>query len=154
LHEVEFIRPFTPDGRAVYVVGYIFERTDCDLPWREAITTLQVGGDRGYGRGLIQRFALRQSLSMFELYSTLNLDCRSPRILISRDQPVVAHFQGQGHEGLMEPLVSRYWGERGAGQSITFQGAYYVPGVTIRRDTLLEVQPFGLWKEVAPADAH
>ncbi len=54
LYETEFIAPTTRDGDPVRLIGYIFERDGCSLPWREALSRLQLGGERTYGWGRVR----------------------------------------------------------------------------------------------------
>ena len=55
LHEVEFLSPQTLDtGKRVYLIGYVFEKEDCTLNWRDACKCLQMGGERGYGWGMVK----------------------------------------------------------------------------------------------------
>ena len=65
LHETEFIapdtRPLTPNGTAkpVFLVGYIFATKECDLRWQDALVTLRVGGEQGYGWGRLERIVCK-----------------------------------------------------------------------------------------------
>lgn len=54
LYETEFIAPTTRDGDPVRLIGYIFERDGCSLPWRAALSRLQLGGERTYGWGRVR----------------------------------------------------------------------------------------------------
>ncbi len=78
LHEIEFISPYTREGQPVYLVGDLWvknELQECvkqaqqtqqtqqacnqDLQldisnWQEALTSLQIGGERGYGWGRLR----------------------------------------------------------------------------------------------------
>ncbi|MFO3796680.1 MAG: RAMP superfamily CRISPR-associated protein, partial [Anaerolineales bacterium] len=53
LHETECINPYTREGEAVYLVGYLFEKQGCPLEWREALQRIQLGGERKYGWGRV-----------------------------------------------------------------------------------------------------
>ena len=50
--EVEFISPYTPGyGRTGFVGRFHIRARWQELAWREALTRVQFGGERGYGWG-------------------------------------------------------------------------------------------------------
>lgn len=57
LHEIEHIASRARDGSQVYLIGYVFERENIQLPWIDALNHLQLGGERstGWGRVKIER---------------------------------------------------------------------------------------------------
>ncbi|GIX47788.1 MAG: hypothetical protein KatS3mg131_1999 [Candidatus Tectimicrobiota bacterium] len=67
LHEVEFLSPYTPEGRPVFLVGDLWVREEAlsaenadnqekeELKaWREALGRIQLGGERNYGWGRVR----------------------------------------------------------------------------------------------------
>ncbi len=65
LYDVEFIAPYTREGRPVYLVGDLWVRTNAPqainmngssipLDWRTALQHLQIGGERTYGWGRLR----------------------------------------------------------------------------------------------------
>jgi len=52
LHETEYIAPRTRDDRPVYLIGYLLEPSGkFQSEWHQALSRLQLGGERGYGWG-------------------------------------------------------------------------------------------------------
>lgn len=59
LHEIEFIAPFTRDGRPVYFIGdlWVKDGADAQFDWRDAMKRLRLGGERTYGWGRVRLLA-------------------------------------------------------------------------------------------------
>ena len=69
LHQIEYIAPYTREGAPVYLVGDLWVKGDLEAcvtteiedaslservqRWEEALTALQLGGERGYGWGKV-----------------------------------------------------------------------------------------------------
>jgi hypothetical protein len=57
LHEVEYIANKTRQGEQVFLAGYLWKRKDLPEsigPWREALESLRIGGERHYGWGRVK----------------------------------------------------------------------------------------------------
>jgi hypothetical protein len=149
LHEIEFLSPHTLDtADPVYLVGYVFAHKDCSLRWRDALTRLQFGGERGYGWGKTELVSLEKADDVFG-YA---VDCSGhrPVITVPKGERLLVHTKPDQAmiAGEVEPLVGREWHtNNGAGQSLSFTGIMYVPGSRVlsgkQRFTMGN---FGIWK--------
>ena len=73
LHQIEYIAPYTREGAPVYLVGDLWVKGDLEAcvsteiedpslsegvqRWKEALSALQLGGERGYGWGKVRLFS-------------------------------------------------------------------------------------------------
>jgi len=149
LHEIEFLSPHTLDtADPVYLVGYVFAHKDCSLRWRDALTRLQFGGERGYGWGKTELVSLEKADDVFG-YA---VDCigRRPVITVPKGERLLAHTKPDQAmiAGEVEPLVGREWHTNsGAGASITHFGVVYAPGGIATNEHCFAVESFGLWQK-------
>ena len=149
LHEIEFLSPHTLDtADPVYLVGYVFAHKDCSLRWRDALTRLQFGGERGYGWGKTELVSLEKADDVFG-YA---VDCSGhrPVITVPRGERLLAHTKPDQAmiAGEVEPLVGREWhNNSGAGASITHFGVVYAPGGVATNERCFAVESFGLWQK-------
>jgi len=168
LHEVEFLSPRTlndsESADPVYLIGTMFATPDAPAGWPAALTRLQIGGERGYGWGRLERVALDALPGTPTLWDhDLKLDGARPVVTL-RDgaRPVVtlrdgarllAHtaVDGVDARGEVEPLVGRAWGARGAGQKVEHLGVCYAPGAVVNvaadAEIHLRIGPYGLWMQ-------
>jgi hypothetical protein len=162
LHETEYIAPVTRDEKAVYMVGYIFERDDCNLPWKRVLNKLQFGGERGYGWG---RVSLEDPEDLESVPVTNNtcfdyeLNCAGdyPVITIPEGKEVLAHIDTEDVkdpniiEGTIEPLIGRETSSTG-GFGATFPKANicWMPGskVKVKQGVKFQIQEKGIWKQL------
>ncbi len=162
LHEVECITPHTraPNGEGdpVYLTGYVFQRDDSDLDWEAAFQSLQIGGERGYGWGLVALIGDAQPTS--DVFGCrLHLDGQRPGIDIPAEEHLLAHtlaadFNGQGQalregvvDGPVEPLVGRETGpDSRFGVRISRARICYAPGSRVSRDATVQIGRFGVWE--------
>lgn len=157
LHEVEFISPRTLDkGEQVYLVGYVFEKEDCTLNWRDACKRLQMGGERGYGWGMVD-LKLDEPVKSQDLFygqAVFNGDGDKPIIQAER---LLAHTSATGltATGEIEPLVGREWRSHNqdkegnlinhyAGQCVAFSDVCWVPGSTVEQSNFT-IKKLGIW---------
>lgn len=161
LHEIEFVSPQTMEmnSQPVYLLGYIFEHTDTDLSWQDALNRLQLGGERGYGWGavsLVHIRAIDSSDTLFNL-STFSVDTTNtrPHISVAENTHLLAHTYHDGMQikGRIEPLVSRQWdstreSNQYAGQLLSFSGQAFTPGSITVSPATIAINPFGLWNAV------
>jgi hypothetical protein len=157
LHEVEFISPHTLDtGEAVFLKGYMFERSNCTLNWQLALKRLQLGGERGYGWGSVEVACIRKSADehLFGGRAILDGTGDAPVVHLPADGRLLAHALAADLPvaGDIEPLVSREWRSddrlnRYAGQHVEFNGVYFTPGSVARQELCFEVQYFGIWQK-------
>lgn len=153
LHEVEFLSPRTLDeGKQVYLIGYVFEKDDSTLKWRDACTRLQMGGERGYGWGMVELIGEPvETQALFGEQVTFNGDGDQP---IIQSETLLAHTLSTGLSatGEIEPMVGREWRShnlknRFAGQHIEkFCDPCWVPGSTMKQSQKFVIQDFGIWK--------
>lgn len=152
LHETEYIAPTTRDGRPVYLIGYILEAEDCSLPWKEALKRLQMGGERTYGWGRVDRVRCSPGATdMFGCYS-LRLEGDRPGLKpISQQQPLLAHTLAVGPQaisaqGRLVPVVGRETKSANAhGRELSSASICWEPGTTSQGDELLDITPNGIW---------
>ncbi len=162
LHETEFIAPRTRDDRPVYLVGYIFEHQGCALPWQEALSRLQLGGERTYGWGRVRLEPMSSPLSSGEKFFVdgleMVLDGDRPTLKAKKDAPLLAHtlaaeFQGRqpvsSVRGPVEPLVGRETDPQGRfGASLPPARICWPPGSTLTADAKIIVREYGIWEGV------
>ena len=149
LHEIEFLSPHTLDtADPVYLVGYVFAHKDCSLRWRDALTRLQFGGERGYGWGKTELVSLEKADDVFG-YA---VDCSGhrPVITVPKGERLLVHTKPDQAmiAGEVEPLVGREWhNNSGTGASITHFGVVYAPGGIATNEHCFAVESFGLWQK-------
>lgn len=164
LHEAEYLAPHTrKDGdcpsHPVFLTGYLFERKGCKLDWQQALTEIQIGGERKSGWGRLQLCSdlIEPLLNQKKLFDVVEWqeDQDRPQVKITAGQPLLAHaiVQTQGEKiiGEIEPLVGRIWdGAKGAGQRHECPGVCYAPGSDLRSgvETLFEFSQDHIWKPV------
>ena len=158
LHETEFIAPYTRDDQPVNLVGYIFERDDCDLPWQKALPNLQLGGERTYGWGRV-RVESRQKVEpkekLFGLYE-LDLSAAHPVVSLDKDKALLAHALAYGDRavpatGHVVPLVGRETSSANKhGQKVIMAAVCWEPGSRIQAPSQVLIGDYGVWKK-APA---
>jgi hypothetical protein len=156
LHETEFIRPNTPDGKPVFLIGYVFEDSLAErLPWREAMYHCQAGGERSYGWGRLEARdkSFNKDSSLFGL--PVNREGERPEVSITeKKEYLLSHALANGldADGAIEPLVSREWHNtkngsgRGPGQSLKNHGICYAPGSVVNRGNKFILEPYGIWR--------
>ncbi|NPV30266.1 MAG: hypothetical protein HPY58_11595 [Firmicutes bacterium] len=156
LREVEFISPYTLDtGEPVFLVGYIFESKGSKLAWREALTRVQFGGERGYGWGdvgLIRIDDVKDDV-LFGGKAKFDGSAKQVRICVSASEPLLAHTLAVNlpAKGEVESLVGREWRSynclhRYAGQHVEFVGVCFTPGSVVDQDLNLVIGKFGIWR--------
>jgi hypothetical protein len=160
LHEVEFISPRTLDtGEPVFLVGYLFEKEGCPLAWKEACKRLQLGGERGYGWGDLERIEVSKHISeeLFDRKAKFNGIEERPIISLpaseSTPAPLLAHTLTANlpASGEVEPLVGREWRSqntrnRHVGQHVEFSGVCFAPGILVLQPLSFLIGEFGVWK--------
>lgn len=154
LHEVEFLSPRTLDeGKQVYLIGYVFEKNNSTLNWRDACKRLQMGGERGYGWGMVKLKLINELVKTQDLFDgQATFDGRGDRPIITV-QTLLAHTSSTSLSatGEIEPMVGREWRSnnpknRFAGQHIEkFCDPCWVPGSTVGSSLNFKIQKFGIW---------
>lgn len=160
LHETEFISPRTRDGKSVYLIGYIFARNDSDLPWRNVLSKLQLGGERGYGWGRVKPAREPEPLAGRSLFDGMyTVDPNGwPLVLIAGKTArlsahgLAAEFKGrkpiQGVQGEVEPLVGRETCSAGRfGIEASEARICYAPGSAVTAGARMQIGPDGIWEE-------
>jgi len=160
LHEVETIcRHDKASGCPVFLKGHIGERQGCNLPWRQALHIIQLGGERGYGFGRIQSVSCKENTNglVFDMHQAipdqpyLHIDLRkregSPNLLLAHSAIKLLA------EGSSAPFVGRMWRNQahgdGPGRSVEYHGCWWQPGSVILKDQRVRVGRFGLWELAA-----
>lgn len=155
LHETECISPYTRDGEAVYLVGFIFEREGCALEWRPALGRLQIGGERTRGWGRIQpRGELRKVDSFWEGWQ-VDLTGDRPALRLSslskRTVRCFAHLtlaDSVSAAGDIEPLVGRETKDTDQyGRTLVTHGVCWQPGAEVTNASAsLCIAAYGIWR--------
>ncbi len=152
LHEVEFLSPRTMDtGEPVYLLGYFFEESGCSLNWREALSAIQLGGERGYGWGLVElegELTEVKDCQLFDDGVIFKGGNARPLISVPGNGVLLAHTLATSDlqvVGEVEPLVGREWGNA-PGDRISRATICFVPGSQIWRKTIFEIGNYGLWE--------
>lgn len=149
LHETEFISPRSRTDSPVYLVGYLFEKEDCQLKWRKALEQLQIGGERGYGWGRTQ-INDEPQLSDICFNHEILKNGGSPAIKMTANSCIFAHVLATSTNinGCIEPLVGRATSEHsGFGGEISEANICWAPGSCIKYDSSFMIQPKGIWEE-------
>ncbi len=158
LHEVEFLSPYTmDDGEPVFLFGYIFEKNGCSLKWKEALNKLQLGGERGYGWGMVEPVKCQETQGEQLFDGEIEWSPTSSGVILRVDanRHIVAHVMARDEvniKGEIEPLVGRgrrsseINGKKYSGHYVDFTAICFVPGsrVSTRKDFL--VGEFGVWR--------
>lgn len=160
LHEAEFISSNCLDtGEPVYLQGIIFEREGCppdwSATWQAALHRLQLGGERGYGWGRIERIEINELADgqlLFGDQAACVLSGDQVGIQLKNKQRLLAHAAaGAFHaEGEVEPLVGREWRpsqvrRNQIGQHVEFSGICFMPGSVALQECLVKIGDFGIW---------
>lgn len=156
LHETEFIAPFTRDGRPVYLVGCVFERTGCTLRWRQVLTRLQVGGERTYGWGRLTLHSMvTETASLFGRHA-LRLDGARPCLTVAAREHLLAHALADGVKavaahGRLAPLVGRETTTAAEhGRTVALAAICWEPGSVVTTDARFIIGPNGIWEAAGP----
>lgn len=155
LHEVEFLSPYDL-YEPVYLVGYIFERQDNKLQWREILGNIRLGGERKYGWGKIcvEQYS-KQNTELFGL--EVELGEKRPQVRVKADQHVLAHTLVNAIKaiGSIEPLVGRETHEAArCGESFAQNiPICWAPGALLQADYTLQIDPHGIWQATPPANS-
>ncbi|RJQ30101.1 MAG: CRISPR-associated protein [Peptococcaceae bacterium] len=162
LHETEFISHCTKEGKQVGLIGYIFARNDCALPWKEVLSRLQVGGERTYGWGRLALWGREPEKLKVEEGKIKCFGCTvyageskdntypgGPVFSLEKEQPLLAHAKAETVEcrGAIEPVVGRTTKD-GAffGREISMAEICWVPGSKVKQAAKFCLLKEGLWK--------
>ena len=153
LREVEYIRPWTrsftgkPASLPVYLVGYVYFRDPPDAAverWRDAITRLELGGERGYGWGRVKPAVLTDKGATDE-----------PSQNRAAGEPVTAHVIAESADisGTVEPLVG--WErnnehDRKSNWRLSNAKICYAPGAIVKNESSFKIVEYGLWEAISP----
>ncbi len=148
LHETEYIALYTRTGQQVYLIGYIFEKDNCQLKWQSVLNRLQLGGERGYGWG---RVSLKEEPVKDKKCFGYDLDCTGdrPQITVPNGKELLAHTDSESvkSNGTIEPLVGRETGgDTSFGKNLTKARICWTPGSTLLEKKTFRIQARGIWK--------
>ena len=149
LHEVEFIAPHNRNGAQTRVGGRVFldETAQASLDWGHWLSTLQVGGERRYGFGMLRLIEMR-----LDNDSQTDLTSTRPRRSVPKGAPLRAHTVIAPHiqvRGQIEPLVGRSTSQSHAfGSDLTAGIVCWAPGSVPMADVQVQFEPEGHWRVV------
>jgi hypothetical protein len=156
LHETEFIAPYArntiqnSEPLPVYLVGYIFARDDSKLAWREALSKLQIGGERSYGWGRVSLEGIKpEATKCFDDYHYDGTG-NHPLIVVPSSKKLLAHTNADvKSHGSIEPFIGRETRDSGRfGKHLAEPNICWAPGSTIFEEKTFQIMPRGLWREV------
>ncbi len=105
--------------------------------WRDFTKPLQIGGERGYGWGTVERIHIGKTNNRVFCRYAVDLAGDRPVIEIPEGESIPAHLIAEEDNtlisGEIEPLVRKEWRE-GPGSKVVFDGVAYKPGTKIRKD--------------------
>jgi hypothetical protein len=153
LHETEYIAPKTRDGKQVYLIGYIFEHKDCAFNWEDALSKLQIGGERTYGWGRVEIYESRCCAQIdFDGYD-IELDQEFPVIKLTRSHSAISHvladnqIDNSASSGNIEPLIGlETTREERFGAEISAPQICWTPGTKFSNDHTFLIGEKGIWK--------
>lgn len=150
LHETEFIAPYTRNEELVYLVGYIFEREDCQLDWQSALNKLQLGGERSYGWGRVDLEKPCDEVKNNNCFG-YELDCNGdhPEVKVPKERELLAHTNVENVDsaGTIEPFLGRETKDStGFGKSISEHKICWVPGSKVLKDETFQILEKGIWE--------
>ncbi|HEY4034482.1 MAG TPA: hypothetical protein VGL94_11020 [Ktedonobacteraceae bacterium] len=155
LHETEFIAPYARDEeqKPVFLVGYIFERGDCNPllhGWRKALDRLQIGGERSYGWGRVRLEGTCELVTTNKCFGyDLFCDKDHPQITVPEDKELLAHTVDPNNDhitGSIEPLLGRETQKSGFGESFSDVEICWVPGSKAAQSKPFQIQQKGIWR--------
>jgi hypothetical protein len=158
LHETEFISPRTRDGKEVYLLGYIFAREDCQIQWREALSRLQVGGERGYGWGRLRLLAdcsekpIGKNSRCFQHFMFVEGSDKPILEAACDEAKLLAHAVADRNEvaGEIEPLVGRETDPTGRFGHIHSEAKVcWKPGKSVSRSDKFSIGCRGFWEKTS-----
>lgn len=173
LHEAEYIAPKTRRNEKVYLLGYIFERDDCNLNWKEALPKLLLGGERTYGWGRVRvsqksckntsqldYFMCKKASSTGSNGSNnkyiyeVELNDKAPVIRVHESCPVISHVLADDQIndyvecGNIEPLVGLETNTKDGnfGSKISAARICWTPGTKFKKAFNFLICQKGIWK--------
>lgn len=179
LHEVEFISPYTIDkGESVFLRGLLWVSEfsnnglsvvgfrendfyivygDKQVKFSELIDTLQVGGERKYGFGLLKiegkpKKEDDKDLSGLGFFGIWEERENEIYLKIGGYSPIWSHVKYTPDlkiKGRIEPFIGRNWNNKGAGRELNAYGLCWSPGsILLEEGTFKVTQDFGLWERI------
>ncbi len=174
LHEIEILTHYKKDsGDPVFLVGYILEKQNAGnlYPWQDALTLIQIGGERKYGFGRVELIPQKSFDSNKKLFGKfdIKLNGKNPTVEVSQNDPIPGHFyfsqnnsnsNSGGKEintlsriiGETEVLVTRETNPSKAnkfGSRISKPILTFCPGCTDpAKAEKFQITKFGIWKKV------
>ncbi|AFK07925.1 MULTISPECIES: RAMP superfamily CRISPR-associated protein [Mesotoga] len=156
LHETEYIAPKTRDGKQVYLIGNIFEHKDCALNWEDALSKLQIGGERTYGWGRVETDESKGCVQVAQIdldgYD-IELNEEFPVIKLSRSHSAISHVLADNQidssalSGNIEPLIGlETTREERFGAEISAAQICWTPGTKFSKDHTFLIGEKGIWK--------
>lgn len=155
LHEVEFISPRTLDsGKQVYLAGYVFAHKDAP-EWQSALCRLQLGGERTYGWGRVERVACdEQKGPEVKLFGKQDYKAHVASDVITVTVPaqerLLAHTVPHKEikaGGTIEPLIGR---ETACavrfGAQVSEARICYAPGSEVKTGGKVRIGRYGIWE--------
>lgn len=172
LHEVEFVNPYTiDDGKPVFMKGLLWIK---DLPENgfniirknnnklfikyngleidfedSLVNSLQAGGERKYGFGLLELKKFYECKNLGEFSGKWFENCGEVHLKLGSNNSIWSHASSSNHidvKGNIEPIVGRDWENKGAGRKLNAQHElFWSPGSILNENKTFKITDFGLW---------
>ncbi len=114
--------------------------------WRDFTEVLQIGGERGYGWGTVERRCISETDNKIFCRYAVDLAGDRPIVEIPKGESIPAHLVVKNDfplvSGEIEPLVRKEWRE-GPGSKVVFDSVAYKPGARSGMDIELEIISLG-----------
>jgi len=98
LHETEFISPHTRTEQQVYLVGDLYAKTELSdslNKWQDTLDRLQLGAERGYGWGRVQKILCDSRGDRFD---------NEPTVELQNGDRITAHWKAADVTGIVGPI--------------------------------------------------
>ncbi len=167
LYDVEFIAPYTRQGRPVYLVGDLWVRDDApqnmmSVNWQTALHRLQIGGERTYGWGRLTLVDFEGTddnrLSWGEGWEWGLDEYGLIRIIAKAEARLPVHaLAADAHpyqavaplQGPVEPLLG--WERQQGRYALSRAAIMYEPGAQVSSGFSTYIHPWG-WLYLCPSE--
>jgi hypothetical protein len=159
LHETEYLAPFTRESCRVYLHFLLWRRNGFDALGQAAFWRgFQMGGERGYGWGRMQRAVVCREFSEAIDWEGWRFAPQQGQVTVAPAEadsrpPTLSHVAAEGAEGwsgAVEPLLGRLTMSRVPGRKLSKADVCFVPGATYLGSSgcSWQIGDHGIWRPV------
>ncbi len=148
LHEAEFLRPYTPQGRPVHLVATVWVREPLPAhlrPWQDVMGRVLLGGERSYGWGRVRLVQMEPGARVLDIPDPEAFTWQGPTPAHVAALPLLRYRL----RGPVEPLVgwqTRPDGRKGLPETPNFA---FRPGVEVTSDVRFRMDAWGIWYPIS-----